>query len=213
VSADDRRDSTARVNGFACQRCRDGAVLELQAEKIRGLSLKSEIGFAALRLRVEQLEAQLRASVSTANPTESATGSYVQVFYGGVDNYSESESVRAPIPSAEETRVVLRLPPCVAATSLRMDIGDGPALIEVYRLAFEANGGAVPPRELLGEELKRTCVAQGTSQAVSWSDDAFMQLSTGEDPQLVVQIPDILKAMPSGCRLRVDLRVQPLAPF
>ena len=78
---------------------------------------------------------------------------------------------------------------------------------------FEPHGAALPPRELVGEELKRVCAAHGTAQAVPWRDEAFMLLSTGDDPQLLVQVPQLLKAMPHGFRLHIDLRVQPLAPF
>ena len=217
MESDDRRDVPPRIEGFSCPRCRDGALLELQAEKIRGLSLKSEVGFAALRMRVQELEAQLRApdlaSTRPAKGKEQSRQSYVQVFYGQTSGFSEAESVRAAFPVIDQASVVLRVPPCTKATALRIDIGDAPALIEIYRLTFEPQGTALSPREFVGEELKRVCVAHGTSQAVAWRDEAFMLLSTGEDPQVLVHLPQLLKAMPHGCRLHVELRSQLLAPF
>lgn len=224
MPTDDRTAPATAFHGFACPRCRDGALLEIQAEKIRGLSLRSEMRLHALQARADFLEAQLRTAdlayrqatagfQRTLVPDFPET-SFVQVFYGPPSGYTEAESVQASFPvTLAETNVLLRVPRVGRATSLRMDIGRHPALIEIRSLAFEANGAAALPREFFGEELKRICTAQGTSQGVPWRNEAFMQLSTGDDPQLLLQVPDVLKAMPHGFRLRVNLRLQPLAPF
>ncbi len=137
----------------------------------------------------------------------------LQVFYPIAGGFREEASSVHLYPMGRWGRVAIALPRSfgVAGTVLRLDPGWERGSVVLGGLSFRSG----PKRQLVwqaaGKRLAGICSAAGTSREISGSR-GFAVESTGEDPQLLVHLPQNLAESDSPRSLEVFLRGERPAP-
>ena len=130
----------------------------------------------------------------------------MQVYSARPGGYSENDSVIRPVGSGSWSNFVVILPSPGSGGSLRVDVCDRPAVVEIESIALRTSSGVNLWEWRSGSPTDHLRV-RGT--AIQLPSDAYMVvLSYGPDPQLY--LPEIPNLAPSGpvqleIRMRIDL--------
>jgi GT2 family glycosyltransferase/glycosyltransferase involved in cell wall biosynthesis len=129
----------------------------------------------------------------------------LQVFLPTVDGYSETQSIHRPYPKNRWTRISLELPPFDNQNGLplRLDPSKRCGATRIGGLAIRNPHDSRLLWQLKGPALNEHVLATGTG--IPLSDGEVGILSTGDDPQLLISLPDEFRCAKTPLSLSIWL--------
>jgi hypothetical protein len=133
----------------------------------------------------------------------------VQVFPFGPTGYSEETSLIRETTAGVWNTLTFELPAGNGRGPLRVDPGHQPCLVEVGDILIRSH----PSEELSWSDYAssgaRSFVAAGSAAAIAGGNGSLIA-SSGDDPQLIVTLPDLQGSLELTISLRVSLASNPL---